>query len=153
MSRVKGFFLTPNEKGELKFEWIKAIAIAATTGAVSLFIIWAVWVTQQANVVATNKNLIMSTAEQLERGISSNKVRIEKNNVVLHMRSTKLDDKYDAKMTDMQKMLMQTNRLIVDMLIQKNEEVDLKKKEVEMQQQQQQQTPRWPMSPHNGDNR
>ena len=95
----------------------------------------------------------MSTAEQLERGISSNKVRIEKNNVVLHMRSTKLDDKYDAKMTDMQKMLMQTNRLIVDMLIQKNEEVDLKKKEVEMQQQQQQQTPRWPMSPHNGDNR
>ena len=53
----------------------------------------------------------------------------------------------------MQKMLMQTNRLIVDMLIQKNEEVDLKKKEVEMQQQQQQQTPRWPMSPHNGDNR
>ncbi len=149
MSRVKGFFLSENEKGELKLDIVKAVA----TGAVTFFALWAIWVTTQCYDVATNKNLIVSTAETLEKDIASNKATIGRNNQVLHMRATKVDDKYDSKMTDMQKMLMQTNRLIVDMLIQKNEEVDLKKKEVEMQQQQQQQTPRWPMSPHNGDNR
>lgn len=149
--RVKGFFLTPDEKGELKFEWLKAITIAATTGIATFLILWGTWVTKQCNVVAINKNLIVSTGEQLTKGIGSNKAEIEKNNGVLHRRATKIDDKYDGKMTDMQRMLMQTNTLIVEMLIQKNKEVQLKKEEVEMQQKVQQ-APRWPVSPHNGGN-
>ena len=149
MSKVKGFFLTSDEKGKLKFEWLKAIAIAATTGIVSVLFIWGVWVTNQCNVVATNKNLIVSTDEQRQIDIGSNKAAIAKNNAVHHMRHNKIDDKYDSKMTDMHKMLMQTNTLIVEMLIQKNKEIQLKKEEVEMQQQSQQ-TPRWPVSPHNG---
>lgn len=150
--KVSGFFLTADEKGKLKFEWLKAIAIAATTGFVSVLFLWGVWVTSQCNVVATNKNLIVSTEVQLQKDISSNKASINKNNSVHHMRHNKIDDKYDSKMTDMHRMLMQTNTLIVEMLIQKNKEVQLKKEEVEMKQQQQR-APRWPVSPTNGDNR
>lgn len=148
MSRVKGFFLSENEKGELKFDVIKAVA----TAAVSFFVLWAIWVTTQCYDVATNKNLIISTAETLEKDIASNKATIGRNNQVLHMRATKIDDKYDAKMTEMHKMLMQTNTLIVEMLIQKNKEIQLKKEEVEIQRQMpmQQQAPKWPVSPHNG---
>lgn len=149
MSRVKGFFLTPDEKGQLKFEWLKAIAIAATTGIISVLFLWGVWVTNQCNVVATNKNLIVSTDEQRQIDIGSNKAAITKNNTVHHMRHNKIDDKYDSKMTDMHKMLMQTNTLIVEMLIQKNTEIQLKKEEMK----QQQQAPKWPMSPMNGDSR
>jgi len=148
MSRVKGFFLTPDEKGQLKFEWLKAVAIAATTGIISVLFVWGVWVTNQCNVVATNKNLIVSTDEQRQIDIGSNKAAIAKNNQVHHMRHNKIDAKYDAKMTDMNKLLMQTNTLIVEMLIQKNTEIQLKKEEVEIQQQQR--APRWPVSPTNG---
>jgi len=144
MSRVKGFFLTPDEKGELKFEWLKAITIAATTGIVTFLMLWGIWVTSQCNVVATNKNLIVSTDEQRQIDISSNKASIEKNNGIHHMRHNKIDAKYDSKMTDMHKMLMQTNTLIVEMLIQKNNEVQMEKEQM------QRQNPKWPVSPTNG---
>ncbi len=159
MSRVKGFFLSENDKGELKLDLVKAVC----TAAVSFFVLWAIWVTTQCYDVATNKNLIASTGVSLEKSNASNDAAIKKldgemgnkfdrTNQILHTRITKVDDKYDAKMTDLNNLLMQTNTLIVEMLIQKNKEVQLKKQEVEMQQQQQQ-APRWPMSPHNGDNR
>lgn len=148
MSKVKGFFLKNGEKeGELKLDLIKVILTTVITVLIGALFTWGRWVTIQAYEVATNKNNLIKTAEQFEKDTCSNKALIDKNNTVHHMRHNKLDAKYDAKMTEMHRLLMQTNTLIVEMLVQKNKEVQLKKQEVDMQQQQQ--APRWPISPHN----
>jgi hypothetical protein len=74
-------------------------------------------------------------------------------NGILHNRITKVDDKYDAKISELQKLLIQTNTLIVDMLIQKNKDIQLQKKEIELKkekveiQQQKNIAPKWPVSP------
>ena len=74
-------------------------------------------------------------------------------NGILHGRITKVDDKYDAKITELQKLLMETNKLIVQMLIEKNKDIQLQKEEIQIQQQiQQQRSPKWPVAPSNGSN-
>ena len=163
---MKKFFMKNGEGGELKVDILKVIITTLLTLVVGAIFTWGRWVTIQSYEVATNKNNILKTAERLAGDIAGNKAytlkiedelkkRLDRTNQVLHGRSTRLDEKYDAKMTEMQRLLMQTNKLVVDMLVQQNEEVKLKKEEVEMQkqmpqyQQHQQQVPRWPMSPHN----
>ncbi len=137
---MKKFFMKNGEGGELKLDVVKVIITTVVTLLLGAMFTWGRWVTIQSYEVATNKNNIVATAQRFENDLTSLKDLIEKNNRVLHMRATKIDDKYDTKLTENQKMLMQTNTLIVDMLIQKNKEIQLKKQEVEMQQQVQQQS-------------
>ncbi len=171
---MKRLFFVTDEEGKQALSFIRtAIGLGATLLAGAM-LTWFTWVTTQAYDVATNKALIADTGVRLEKSIDINRqdiilnngevedtlnslktkldARFDRVNGILHGRITKVDDKYDTKMTDLQKMLLQTNKLIVDMLIQKNKEVDLKKEEVEMQQQIQQQkiAPKWPVSPSNG---
>jgi hypothetical protein len=67
---------------------------------------------------------LRETATRLERDIGLNSQDIIMNagevedkfnrvNKILHGRITKVDDKYDGKLTDLEKMLIQTNVLIV----------------------------------------
>ncbi len=171
---MKRLFFVTDKEGEQALSWMRAALGLISAALVTVMVSWFVWVTTQSYDVATNKALIRDTGIRLEKSIDINRqdiimnsgesedtlnslktkldAKFDRINGILHGRITKVDDKYDTKMTDLQKMLLQTNKLIVDMLIQKNKEVDLKKEEVEMQQQIQQQkiAPKWPVSPSNG---
>jgi hypothetical protein len=145
MSRLKGLVTVTDEEGKQVISTLRTIiGILATTLAGAL-VMWFAWVSTQAYEVATNKTLIRETATRLERDIGLNSQDIIMNagevedkfnrvNKILHGRITKVDDKYDGKLTDLEKMLIQTNVLIVEMLIQKNKDVQLQKKEVKIQQ-------------------
>ncbi len=169
---MKRLFFVTDKEGKQALSVLRAVVATLTTLLIGAAFTWATWVHNQAYTVAINKDNITKTAERLERSIGINTQDIIMNhgevedqfnrvNGILHGRITKVDDKYDAKLTDLQKLLMETNKLIVEMLIQKNKDIQLQKKEialekekVEMQQQTQQQqkiAPKWPVSPANGD--
>jgi hypothetical protein len=165
---MKRLFFVTDEEGKQAISVMRAVIGVLTTVLVGALFSWFVWVTTQAYDVATNKTLIRDTGKRLERSIDLNSQDIimnngevedqfERFNGILHGRVTKVDDKYDAKISELQKLLMDTNRLIVQMLIEKNKDVQLQKKELELKkekvemQQQQKIAPRWPVSPANGD--
>lgn len=162
---MKRLLFVTDEEGKQALSWLRAALALISTALVGVMISWFVWVTTQAYDVATNKALIRDTAVRLEKSIRNNSDdiminsgemddRFDRVNGILHGRITKVDDKYDIKMTELQKMLIQTNTLIVEMLIQKNKEVQLQKKEVEIQQKEQRQqkiAPKWPVAPSNSD--
>jgi hypothetical protein len=150
--RMKRFLFVTDDEGKQALSIIRAVIGLGATLLAGAMLTWFTWVTTQAYDVATNKALIRDTGIRLEKSIRNNGddiminsgemddrfdrvgAQFDRINGILHGRITKVDDKYDTKMTDLQKMLLQTNRLIVDMLIQKNKEVDLKKEEVQIQQ-------------------
>ncbi len=180
---MKRLFFVTDKEGEQALSWMRAALGLISAALVTVLISWFIWVTTQAYDVATNKTLIRDTGVRLEKSIDINRqdiilnngevedtlnslktkldARFDRVNGILHGRVTKVDDKYDAKMDQLQKLLMDTNRLVVEMLIQKNKDIQLQKKEialekekVEMQQQIQQKqkiAPKWPVSPANGD--
>jgi len=145
MSKLKGLVSVTDNEGKQVISLLRAIIGILATVVAGGLLTWFAWVSQQAYDVAVNKKLIADTAARLERDIGINaqdiimnngevEDRMDRDRVIYHTRITKVDDKYDAKMTEMEKMLMQTNTLIVEMLIQKNKEIQLEKKEVEIQQ-------------------
>jgi len=153
---MKRLFFVTDKEGKQALSILRAIVGALTTILVGAIFTHSVWVHNQAYTVAINKASISKTAEQLERktGLNAqdiimnagetedaletltNKIdaRFDRINGILHGRITKVDDKYDAKITELQKLLMETNKLVVEMLIQKNKDVQLQKKEIEIQQ-------------------
>jgi hypothetical protein len=158
---MKKLFFVTDEEGKQALSVLRAVVATLTTLLIGALFAWGQWVHTQAYTVATNKENITKTATRLERSIGINSQDIIMNhgevedqfdrvNGILHGRITKVDDKYDAKITELQKLLMQSNTLIVEMLIQKNKDVQLQKKEIEIQQQSRQ-TPKWPVSPSDGD--
>jgi hypothetical protein len=169
---MKRLFFVTDEEGNKALSILRTALGLISAALITVLLSWFIWVSTQAYDVATNKTLIRDTGVRLERSIDLNKQDIIMNagevedtfnrvNGILHGRITKVDDKYDAKISELQKLLMDTNRLIVQMLIEKNKDIQLQKKElelkkekVEIQQQMQQQqriAPKWPVSPANGD--
>ena len=156
MSRVKNLVTVTDEEGKKVVSVLRTAIGILTTFLIGAIFTWATWVTTQSYTVAINKKLIEDTGARHDRDIGinaqdiimnagetedtletlQNKIdtRFDRINGILHGRITKVDDKYDAKMTEMEKMLMQTNTLIVEMLIQKNKDIQLQKKEVKIQQ-------------------
>lgn len=143
--RMKRLLFVTDEEGKQAISVLRAIIGVLTTVLVGALLSWFVWVTTQAYDVATNKALIRDTGVRLERSIGINTQDIIMNNGevedqfnrvngILHGRITKVDDKYDVKITELQKLLMETNKLIVQMLIEKNKDVQLQKEEVQIQQ-------------------
>lgn len=142
---MKRLLFVTDEEGKQAISVLRAIIGVLTTVLVGALLSWFVWVTTQAYDVATNKALIRDTGVRLERSIGINTQDIIMNNGevedqfnrvngILHGRITKVDDKYDVKITELQKLLMETNKLIVQMLIEKNKDVQLQKEEVQIQQ-------------------
>jgi hypothetical protein len=145
MEIIKSLICVTDKEGKQAVSTLRTIIGIGATLLLGALLTWFTWVTTQAYDVATNKTLIRETATRLERDIGINAQDIIMNhgevedqfnrvNQILHGRITKVDDKYDAKLTDLEKMLIQTNTLIVEMLIQKNKDIQLQKKEVEIQQ-------------------
>jgi len=156
IGKMKKLFLVTDKEGKQVISVLRTIIGGLTTLLLGAAFTHAVWVHNQAYTVAINKASISKTAEQLERktGINAQDIimnhgehedrmdrmeekttaRFDRNNGILHGRITKVDDKYDAKLTELQKLLMETNKLVVEMLIQKNKDVQLQKKEIEIQQ-------------------
>ncbi len=142
---MKRLLFVTDEEGKQAISILRAIIGVLSTVLVGALLSWFVWVTTQAYDVATNKALIRDTGVRLERSIGINTQDIIMNNGevedqfnrvngILHGRITKVDDKYDVKITELQKLLMETNKLIVQMLIEKNKDVQLQKEEVQIQQ-------------------
>jgi hypothetical protein len=145
MSRIKGLVTVTDKEGKQVVSTLKTIIGIGGTLLLGALLTWFTWVTTQAYDVATNKTLIRDTATRLERDIGLNSQDIIMNsgevedkfdriNGILHGRITKVDDKYDSKISELQKLLMETNKLIVQMLIEKNKDVQLQKEEVQIQQ-------------------
>jgi hypothetical protein len=143
--RLKKLFFATDEEGKQVFSVLRAVTATITTLLIGALFTWGQWVHTQAYTVAINKKDIVKTGASLAKDIDINRQDIimnhgevkdefNKNNGILHKRITKVDDKYDAKIAELNKLLMQTNTLIVEMLIQKNKEIDLKKEEVQIQQ-------------------
>jgi hypothetical protein len=132
--RLKRIFWVTDEEGKQALSIIRTALGLVSAALVTLLVSWFVWVSTQAYDVATNKKLIADTADRLQMDILANKGLIEKNNAIHHMRETKIDDKYDAKIAELQRMFLQQNTLIVEILSQQHKEVELKKEEVQIQQ-------------------
>lgn len=146
-ARMKKLFFVTDDEGKQILSVLRAgIALGATL-LVGAMLTWFTWVTTQAYDVATNKARIADTGLRLEKSLTTNeyaikelqeavKESLERSNTILHMRITKVDDKYDAKISELQRLLIETNKLIVDIMVQKNKEVEAKKEEVQIQKKQ-----------------
>jgi hypothetical protein len=145
--RMKKLLFVTDQEGKQALSYLRAALTVVSTALVGVLISWFIWVTTQAYDVATNKTLIKDTAARLEKNIKSNaddivmnqmevEAEFDKVNGILHMRITKVDDKYDGKMAELHRLLMQTNQLVVEILIQKNKEVEIEKKQLDIQQKQ-----------------
>lgn len=164
IGKMKRLFFVTDEEGNKALSVLRTALGLISAALITVLFSWFIWVSTQAYDVATNKTLIRDTGVRLERsiGINSQDIimnsgevddRFDRVNGILHGRITKVDDKYDAKISELQRLLMDTNRLIVQMLIEKNKDVQLQKKELQIQQQiQQQRSPTWPVAPSNGSN-
>jgi len=142
----KLFYVTDKEGKEILSIVRTAIGIGATV-LIGAMITWFSWVTTQAYDVATNKKLIADTGVRLEKSINeinydfknleeSVKKSLERTNTILHSRITNVDNKYDKKLTEIQRMIINQNTLIVEILMQQHKEVELRKKEVQIQKEQ-----------------
>jgi len=153
---MKKLFTITDEEGKQALSYLRTALGILSTLLIGALFTWFTWVTTQAYDVATNKALIRDTGIRLERKIDINTqdiimnngevedtleslkakldAKFDRINGILHDRITKVDDKYDDKSSELQKLLMDTNRLVVDILIQKNKEVDLQKEEIQIQQ-------------------
>lgn len=143
--RMKRLFYITDEEGKQALSILRAAIGILATIVLGATVTWFTWVTTQAYDVAINKELIIKTGQDLEKSAVKNeysinelkdsvKEQFERNNSILHGRISNLDSKYDNKISELQKMLIQTNTLIVELLIQKNKEVDLQKENVQIQQ-------------------
>jgi len=149
---IKKHFLVNDDEGKKVVSILRTVIGILATLLIGAIFTWLTWVTAQCYEVATNKRLIVEVKDRFERDIGINAQdiilsagetedefdqvdkRFDRINGILHGRITKVDDKYDAKLTNFENMLMQTNTLIVEMLIQKNKDIQLQKKEVKIQQ-------------------
>jgi len=131
--RMRKFFFVTDDEGKKVLSWLRAALALVSAALVTVLISWFVWVTTQAYDVATNKSLIYETGDRLEKDIASNKDLINTNNGIHHMRESKIDDKYDAKITELQKLIIETNKLVVEILLEQKKDVELKKEEVKIQ--------------------
>ena len=145
IGKMKKLFFVTDKEGKQALSVLRTIIGGLTTLLLGAMFTHAVWVHNQAYTVAINKASITKTGEALERKTGLNAQDIIMNagetedkfnrfNGILNNRITKVDDKYDAKITELQKLLMETNKLIVQMLIEKNKDVQLQKKEIDIQQ-------------------
>jgi len=145
IGKMKRLFFVTDEEGKQALSYLRAVTATLTTLLIGALFAWGQWVHTQAYTVAINKKDIVKTGASLAKDIDINRQDIIMNagetedefnrvNGILHMRITKVDDKYDAKIAELNRLLMQTNTLIVEMLIQKNKEIELQKEEVQIQQ-------------------
>jgi hypothetical protein len=153
---MKRLLFVTDDEGKQVLSVLRTVVGIMTTLLVGALFTWFTWVTTQAYDVATNKQLIRETGIRLEKkiGINSQDIimnngevedtleslktkldaRFDRINGILHGRINKVDDKYDEKAVELQKLVMETNKLVVEILIQKNKDVELQKKEVYIQQ-------------------